>query len=597
MIIVAVLVLGGGAAGWHFFGGGSSSKDERPVPRPLVTKHRIPLADVNPYEPPGPLTTDEIEAGAQSKAPESRIALWRAIVARGVADAADEGTLAAIESSLQSKDATEVIWAKGASMRVVGDRRFLLELARAAPDSPNVGDIESVVRSIDPQAGGPLMGALAATSMLRKLGARPMDWLDPLAERLAKDGRAGLAALSDAISNAKGEDLRVGLNMLREVHPIPAESLTVLLERWRRGTPADRTAIQRFLMNNKADVSAAGPDVSAFLVERFESAAEPDWPLWGALVRRLPSLDPTLATRMIDRARKGTPAEAQSVFAALTSMGPRAKGAARELIALAATLPESLRPVVAQSLPLLGANEVLAYAAERLVAGNAVERQFWLDSLSSAGDPQRVLAPLQTILHGADEDEAMRAATALVRVTSHSPSAERVAILSSLLDDARAPIRTATIIALDAVETIPADLVPRLEKATGDPDSLVRSAALVTVSGVWRLRADGKPFVPTLLRIAALPAARSFSGSKSRALRSLATIVPADPDARAAFLASASDTDFDAKQAAIWGLSRQASPTPAEKAAVLAAKSDARLSAIVNATLSRPAWQAVEPPR
>jgi HEAT repeat protein len=112
------------------------------------------------------------------------------------------------------------------------------------------------------------------------------------------------------------------------------------------------------------------------------------------------------------------------------------------------------------------------------------------------------------------------------------------------------------------------------------------------VSGAWRLGAAAADAAPALLKIAsatddAVPQARA------RALRSLATVVPDDTRARAAFLAAADDPAPDVRLAAVAGLARQASPTPAERAAVASHEQDPALRALVRATLARPSWQAV----
>ena len=80
--------------------------------------------------------------------------------------------------------------------------------------------------------------------------------------------------------------------------------------------------------------------------------------------------------------------------------------------------------------------------------------------------------------------------------------------------------------------------------------------------------------------------------ARARALRSLATIAPDDTRARAAFLAAADDAAADVRLAAVHGLARQASPTPAERAAVAAHAQDPALRALVRSALARPGWQA-----
>ncbi len=271
--------------------------------------------------------------------------------------------------------------------------------------------------------------------------------------------------------------------------------------------------------------------------------------------------------------------------------GPRARDAGPRLVDLARAQPEEVRPALVQALASVGGEAVVAYAAERLANGSAAERDAWVLALAPTEDPAPLVEPLRELARGADADAAARAASTLVRVSSTAP-ASAAAALASLLEDPRPAVRGAVVAGLDAVATWPGPVLDALVRATEDPDPAVRASAVHAVSGAWRLGAAAGPAVPALLRLAATPD-DAVPEARARALRSLAAAAPDDLRARAVFLAAAGDAAADVRLAAVAGLARLASPTPAERAAVAAHERDPALRALVRATLARPGWQPV----
>lgn len=549
------------------------------------------LVHGDPFADPGPLTTGAVRAGLGSRLVVRRLTTLRAVAERGVVDRA---ALDAIEALREADDPVERIWARAAAMRVRGDRRDLLELARLAADAPAFDDPARAVRVLDPAAGEALLRAVAEARRRASSNARVLDGLEGAAERLAEDPKAGGAAVASALAAADPQDLPAWGGVLVGLRPAPAVAIATLVERWRRGGPDERRAIQRVLGGAEGDWSAAGPELGAFVAERLSPGSPGDPATWCAIVRKLPRVDADLRARLVEVARRDVVA-AQNVLAAVSSLGERGADVASDLLPVVAALPDATRVAVVPALAALGSDDVLAYAAERIARGEAAEVGAWLDALRPADRPDAVVEALAEVAGRADEEVAARGAAAVARVSGRAPTSATSAALGRVLDDGRAAVRGAALAGLEASSRIDDATLRRLVRAVDDADPAARAAAVRTVSGVWRLGADAKPLVPTLLRLASdVAAAERVPDVRARAARSLAAIAPDDPDVRTALLGFARDTAADVRMAGVWGLSRLPSPTPDEKAALVAMKDDPQLGALVLSTLSRPGWASVK---
>jgi hypothetical protein len=125
------------------------------------------------------------------------------------------------------------------------------------------------------------------------------------------------------------------------------------------------------------------------------------------------------------------------------------------------------------------------------------------------------------------------------------------------------------------------------------PDLLDALRARPTTGTVGRRRcassgARSAPATPTIQRCGRGETRRGVGDARAPCVPR--TILPTTRG-RAAFL-DTDDAAADVRLAAVHGLVRQASPTPAERAAVAAHAQDPALRALVRSALARPGWQA-----
>ncbi|MFO0932417.1 MAG: hypothetical protein U1E39_06870 [Planctomycetota bacterium] len=591
-LLAVALVGAGGYAAWRFLAPHGEAHDdvvEETGPgavADLTGRQTRTVVDIDPFAVP-PLSAEEIREGLAARLVVRKLDVLQRIVARG---AADRDALDAVEALARDADPAVALWAKGAAARIAGDRRFVLDLARAAAATPGYADPARILRAIDPVAADALLRACAAEGEATARSTPVPDGLAAAIEALARDPEAGARSVTAAVERTEAGALATWLGVAAGLRPVPAAAVEAALARWTRGTADERTAVARFLLAREADLAAAGPSLAAFVLARLEEVPEGERGRWWAVAARAPALGDALAERLLRDARAG-PAAAQQVLGVFGTQGPRAREAGPRLVDLVRALPDDARPAAVQALAAVGGDAIVAYAAERLARGTDAERDAWLLSLAPADDPTPLVEPLRELLRAPDEPAAARAADALVRVSTRAPAPAAAALVAAL-EDPRAAVRSVVVAGLDAAATWPEAVAQALVRATEDPEPAVRAAAVRVVSGAWRVGAAAAPAVPALVRIATVPD-EAVPEARARALRSLATVAPDDPRARAAFVAAAGDGAADVRLAAVAGLARQASPTAAEKAAVAAHARDPALRALVKATLDRPSWQAV----
>lgn len=590
--LFAVALLGGGGyAAWRFLVPHGDDHDEVVEPTgpcavaDLSGRQTRTVVEVDPFAVP-PLSAEEIREGLAARLVVRRLDVLKRIVARG---AADREALDAVEGLTHDADPAVALWARGAAARIAGDRRYAVELARAAAAAPSWPDPTQLLRALHPATADALVRACAAEAEAKARGGTTPDGLGEAIDTLARDPEAGARAVTSALERADPAALPTWLGVVAGLRPAPAAAVEAVLGRWARGTQEERTALARFLVGRDADFRDAGPTFAGFVLARLDEVPAAERGRWWAVAARAPSLGDALTTRLLQDARADA-ASAQHVLGVFATQGPRARGAGAHLVELARAQPEEARPAFAQGLAAVGGDAVLAYAAERLVRGTAAERDAWVQALGAADDPTPLVEPLRELTRAPDEASAARAAAALVRVSTTAPASAASAVAATL-DDPRPAVRGAVVAGLEGAAAWPGPVLDALARATDDPDPAVRASAVRVVSGAWRLGAAAAPAIPALLRIAAKPD-EVVADARARALRSLATIAPDDTRARAAFLAAADDAAADVRLAAVHGLARQASPTPAERAAVAAHAQDPALRALVRSALARPGWQA-----
>ena len=591
--LLAVALLGGGGyAAWRFLAPRGEVHEEVVEPTgpavasDLTGRQTRTVVDVDPFTAP-PLSAEEIREGLAARLVVRRLDVLRRIVARG---AADREALDAVEALTRDADPAVALLAKGAAARIAGDRRYVLDLARAAAAAPSWPEPTQLLRTLHPGSGDALVRACAAEAEAKAGGGAPPEGLAAAIDALARDPEAGARAVASALERADPTALPTWLGVVAGLRPAPPGAVEAALGRWARGTQEERAALGRFLAGRDADFRDAGPAFAAFVLARLDEVPAGERGRWWAVAARAPSLGDALTERLLRDARADAPS-AHHVLGVFATQGPRARGAGAQLVELARAQPEEMRPAFAQGLAAVGGEAVVAYPAERLVRGSAAERDAWVSVLGAADDPTPLVEPLRELARGTDELAAARAADALVRVSATAPASAAAAVAATL-DDPRPAVRAAVVAGLDGASAWPGPVLDALARATDDADPAVRASAVRVVSGAWRLGAAAAPAVPALLRIVAAPDP-AVPDARARALRSLATVAPDDTRARAAFLAAADDPAADVRLAAVHGLARQASPTAAERAAVAAHEHDPALRALVKATLSRPSWQAV----
>jgi len=541
----------------------------------------------------GAMPLDEFRAGLASRLPTRRVDTLRALLARGASSAE---FLADLEKLFGDDDTTVSLLAKGAAMKIAGDRRFVREMAESVVAHPEFAIPFEVLDAVDPVGGRAYVKAVAEAARRRAdpaLGALP--GLDRVLSTFETDGQAALEALAEVVrASATANELRPWLAIATGLRPIPAALTDALTERLRTGTPDEKNAVILGLGEPDADFSAASPAFQTALVTMLVRG---DTPYGFRLVRGLgkfPSLSAESAAALGAYARTGLKGATETV-AIFGGMGPRAADRVSTLLDLASSLPPDQVGGLASTIVSVGGEGVATFMADRLPKAGTVEVEVWLDGVSDRIPGSRaLLEPIAHLSKSPADAMATKAVAAVARIDPSAADETTRRVLAGALVDVRPAVRVAAATSLGALTSLPDDLQASLSLSLADADSSVRRAATATIASSWRLGPAAKPLLPALRGIAAdADLANSSPDLVVGALRSLGAIDPLDPGTRATLrsaLQSRSAT-LDMKRAALAGLSRLAGPTSAERAAVADLASDRTLAPLVRAILDRPSWQ------
>lgn len=598
-LLLAALA-GGAVVAWRALG----SKPDAPVPEgegpaattpSTLTGTGAPRIDeVDPWAPPGPLSGDEARAGLASRLSVRRVATLKDLAARGTSD---PEIVSLVRAALADPDPLVALHAQAALVRVAGDRRPLVDLARAAARAPAFEVPADLLATLAP-VEAPAM--LAAARLAE--GRDPPAGLAAALEALALDPERGRLAVVEGLRGTDAEGFAAWGEVAGALRPVPAAAVEHLMARGERGTAAEREAVAAWLSKATLEATSLPRDFGGFLASRLTSPDAREAVRWEAVVARLPSLPASVADALLDRARGADVAGAHRALHVLASLGPKAMPAGGRLVDLVRSLPVETQAMAVLSLAAVGGPEITGFAAQRLAGASPNEQAQWLEALRpSAAAAGPVVDPFARLARGADEDLALRAASALAR-WSAAVAAEGGdgngalhAAAAEALGDPRATVRARVVGALRDAPAWATPVVVALARAVDDPDPAVAEAAAEAVSGAWRLGAAGAPLAPVLVR---LSAATTPSSRRPHALRSLAAVAPEAPEARVRFVEVARDAQADAESrvAAVYGLSRLAAPTAEEREALLAHADRPETKALVAATRRKPGWRDPAPP-
>lgn len=197
--------------------------------------------------------------------------------------------------------------------------------------------------------------------------------------------------------------------------------------------------------------------------------------LWG--LPRDPLNDERRVEILVPALRDPSPQVRQSAARALAEMGPAAAPAVPALGAALYDSDGSVRQSAVDALARLGALEELAKAAS---SADPNVRRLALSNLPSFG--ARAIPVLNAALESEDPDNVMQAAAILGYMQPPATAA-----VPSLARALQRPERQLQIRVVDSLERIGGpDAEAALQQATGDPDLLVRSAALAALQRMKR---------------------------------------------------------------------------------------------------------------
>lgn len=555
-----------------------------------------PTVEIDPYaNAKAPLGLEEARAGLAAKLSARRLGTLRVLLARG---ASSPDIAADLEKLFDHDDAAVSLLAKGAAMKVTGDRRFVKEMATSAAEHPTFALPFEILDAVDPVGGRAYVSALLEAKKRRSDPASgTLPGLDQVLAEFENDGKKAVDVLVEAIRSTAGvNDLKPWLGIASALRPIPPALADVLTERLRAGTPDEKTAIAEYLGEPSADFSAATPAFESSIVSMLVKG---ETTLGFQLVRGLgkfPGLSATSANDLGQYARHGVN-EATQVVAIFDAMGPRAADRVGTLLELASSLPPDQVGGLAPVLAKVGGEGVAAFMADRLAKAAPAEVEAWLDGVSAERFPggSVLIDPLAALARSATEATAAKALAALVRLDPAAASDVARQALASAAADSRPSVRAAAARAAGGLATIPSDLQELLARGTHDADPDVARASREAVAGAWRLGAEGKALLPVLVEISTDGSSPSGATDiAASAIRSLGAIDPLDVRVRRTLVDALlrSSASIEMKRAALAGLAKLTSPSAEERAAVSDLTSDRTLGALARSIVSRSSWKA-----
>jgi hypothetical protein len=543
----------------------------------------------------GPMRAEEALVGLRSRLEPVRHAALVALLRRGVV--ADPEVLAIVREMAAGPHGKIRAWAQAVLMKAEGTRTHLRELAERAAGALPDSFYEELVKVSDPASGEALLRATrAAKERSAKPGAEPLAGLEEAIAALAESPAKGAEAIAKAMRASAGGDEPTWLAIAAGVRPAPAGVVSLLAERVRGADAARWEAAYGFLLRTGTDLSVVPEDLAPALATHLASTEDP---VRGASMRalgRLPTVDPETLGRIVRAARDGEQASLDALIA-LRHLGPKARPRLAEILALEPVLSETGRFLLAEALLAIGGEGVGAYAARRLPTVNKSERSVWLKGAASlaAAPDGRLAAPAIASFAASDDVETAEAATAAIARFDPALADARHerSLAASLVHEAPA-LRLAAVEAVASLAAVPESFAEPFGRLLADPHAAVRRAVVRVLAGLWRLGPKAAPLVPAVVVALGLEGEGAPDlEARVGLLRTLAAAAPDGADARAAFVTALRAAHPDERIAGLWGLSKVATPTAEEKAAVARLGRDPveRVGALAYQVLGLPVWR------